>query len=165
MSLFSKIFNDKKKLSQETKIFAPISGETVQIEDVPDVVFSDKIVGDGVAIKPNGKEILAPFDGIIRKIFKTNHAFSIESYTGIELFVHLGIDTINLKGEGFKRIGKEGKVKKGELIIEFDLSIIEKKAKSILTPIVISNLDKFKDLIKFSGSVIAGETLIMLVKD
>ncbi|WP_204322754.1 glucose PTS transporter subunit IIA, partial [Streptococcus pneumoniae] len=74
-------------------IYAPISGEIVNIEDVPDVVFSEKIVGDGVAVRPIGNKIVAPVDGVIGKIFETNHAFSMESKEGVELFVHFGIDT------------------------------------------------------------------------
>ncbi|MCP5984773.1 glucose PTS transporter subunit IIA, partial [Klebsiella pneumoniae] len=79
-----------------------------------------------------------PVDGTIGKIFETNHAFSIESDNGIELFVHFGIDTVELKGEGFQRIAEEGqKVKKGDVVIEFDLALLEEKAKSTLTPVVI----------------------------
>ena len=76
------------------EIFAPLSGEIVPIEDVPDVVFAEKIVGDGIAIKPTGNKMVAPCDGVIGKIFETNHAFSLESDSGIELFVHFGIDTV-----------------------------------------------------------------------
>lgn len=116
MGLFSKLFGDKSdSASGAIEIVAPLSGEIVNIEDVPDVVFAEKIVGDGIAIKPTGNKMVAPVDGTIGKIFETNHAFSIESDNGIELFVHFGIDTVELKGEGFKRIAEEGqKVKKGD---------------------------------------------------
>jgi len=76
-------------------IIAPLSGEIVAIEDVPDVVFAEKIVGDGIAIRPTGNKMVAPCDGEIGKIFETNHAFSLESDSGIELFVHFGIDTVS----------------------------------------------------------------------
>ncbi|WMY94887.1 MAG: PTS glucose transporter subunit IIA [Arsenophonus sp.] len=163
------IFNKVKSLVSENKnnvinIIAPISGEIFQIEDVPDVVFSEKIVGDGVAIKPSGNKILAPMNGTISKIFETNHAFSMKSDSGIELFVHLGIDTIDLKSEGFSRIAKEGqKVKIGDLILNFDLPLIEKKAKSTLTPVIISNIDEIKKLIKSTGYITAGKTIIMKI--
>ena len=101
----------------------------------------------------------------IGKIFETNHAFSIESDTGIELFVHFGIDTVELKGEGFKRIAEEGqRVKVGDTVIEFDLPLLEEKAKSTLTPVVISNMDEIKELIKLSGSVTVGETPVIRIK-
>lgn len=168
MGLFDKLkslVSEAKTNSDSIEIYAPLSGDIVNIEDVPDVVFAEKIVGDGIAIKPAGNKIVAPVDGTIGKIFETNHAFSIESNEGIELFVHFGIDTVELKGEGFKRIASEGQVvKKGDLIIEFDLSVLEDKAKSVLTPVVISNMDEIKELVKLDGPVIVGETVIMRIK-
>ncbi|WP_430247519.1 PTS glucose transporter subunit IIA [Providencia sp. PAZ2] len=168
MGLFDKLkslVSEDKSSSGNIEIIAPLSGEIVNIEDVPDVVFAEKIVGDGIAIKPSGNKIVAPVDGTIGKIFETNHAFSIESDDGIELFVHFGIDTVELKGEGFKRIAEEGQsVKKGDVIIEFDLALLEEKAKSVLTPVVISNMDEIKELNKLSGTVTVGETVIMRIK-
>ena len=147
------------------EIFAPLSGEIIPIEDVPDVVFAEKIVGDGIAIKPTGNQMVAPCDGTIGKIFETNHAFSMESREGVELFVHFGIDTVELKGEGFTRIAEEGQeVKKGDVIIEFDLPLLEAKAKSVLTPVVISNMDEISSIEKSSGPVILGETVILKLK-
>ncbi|RJG49103.1 PTS glucose transporter subunit IIA [Motilimonas pumila] len=146
------------------ELCAPLSGEIVPIEDVPDVVFAEKIVGDGIAIKPNGDKMVAPCDGTIGKIFETNHAFSIESDSGLELFVHFGIDTVELKGEGFTRVAQEGQaVKKGDTIIEFDLALLEEKAKSTLTPVVISNMDEIKELHKLSGAVTLAESPILRV--
>ncbi|MTC45007.1 PTS glucose transporter subunit IIA [Providencia sp. wls1922] len=168
MGLFDKLkslVSEDKSSSGNIEIIAPLSGEIVNIEDVPDVVFAEKIVGDGIAIKPSGNKIVAPVDGTIGKIFETNHAFSIESNDGIELFVHFGIDTVELKGEGFKRIAEEGQsVKKGDVVIEFDLALLEEKAKSVLTPVVISNMDEIKELNKLSGTVTVGETVIMRIK-
>jgi len=162
----------KKAVSGNTQtndtinLVAPLSGEIVAIEDVPDVVFAEKIVGDGIAIRPTGNKMVAPCDGEIGKIFETNHAFSLESDTGIELFVHFGIDTVELKGEGFTRIAQEGqKVKAGDTIIEFDLEFLKGKAKSILTPVVISNMDEIKELQKMSGSVeVATDVVLKIVK-
>ena len=147
-------------------IIAPLSGEIVGIEDVPDVVFAEKIVGDGVAIRPTGNKMVAPCDGEIGKIFETNHAFSLESDSGIELFVHFGIDTVELKGEGFTRIAQEGqKVKAGDTIIEFDLELLKEKAKSVLTPVVISNMDEIKELQKMSGTVkVATDAVLKIAK-
>lgn len=162
MGFFDKLFGSKESRTLEVKIYAPLSGEIVSIEDVPDVVFSEKIVGDGVAIRPNGNKIVAPVNGIIGKIFETNHAFSIESDEGVELFVHFGIDTVELKGEGFKRIVQEGqKVSVGDVVLEFDLSELEAKAKSVLTPVVVSNMDEISNLVKETGEVVAGESVIL----
>jgi PTS system glucose-specific IIA component len=133
MNFFSDIFQKiKKKIIKETttiKVLAPISGEIVDISTVPDSVFSDKIIGDGIAINPTGSFLVSPIDGTIGKIFDTNHAFSIISNNEIELFVHFGIDTINLKGKGFKRIfnlKETNIIKKGEIIIELDLDYLIK---------------------------------------
>ena len=168
MGLFDKLkslVSDDKKDTGTIEIVAPLSGEIVNIEDVPDVVFAEKIVGDGIAIKPTGNKMVAPVDGTSGKIFETNHAVSIESDSGIELFVHFGIDTVELKGEGFKRIAEEGqRVKVGDPVIEFDLPLLEEKAKSTLTPVVISNMDEIKELIKLSGSVTVGETPVIRIK-
>ena len=162
MGLFDKLFGSKENKSVEVEIYAPISGEIVNIEDVPDVVFSEKIVGDGVAVRPIGNKIVAPVDGVIGKIFETNHAFSMESKEGVELFVHFGIDTVELKGEGFTRIAQEGQsVKRGDTVIEFDLPLLESKAKSVLTPVVISNMDEISCIVKKSGEVVAGESVVL----
>ena len=162
MGLFDKLFGSKENKTVEVEIYAPLSGEIVNIEDVPDVVFSEKIVGDGIAIRPTGNKIVAPDDGVIGKIFETNHAFSMESKEGVELFVHFGIDTVELKGEGFTRIAQEGQsVKRGDTVIEFDLATLESKAKSVLTPVVISNMDEISSIEKKSGEVIAGESVVL----
>lgn len=165
MGLFDKLFGSKENKSVEVEIYAPISGEIVNIEDVPDVVFSEKIVGDGVAVRPIGNKIVAPVDGVIGKIFETNHAFSMKSKEGVELFVHFGIDTVELKGEGFTRIAQEGQsIKRGDTVIEFDLPLLESKAKSVLTPIVISNMDEISCIVKKSGEVVAGESVVLALK-
>ncbi|BBI01068.1 PTS system glucose-specific transporter [Buchnera aphidicola (Nipponaphis monzeni)] len=166
MGLLSSFFSNKKNnLKYTIQIVAPISGEIIPIENVPDEIFSKKIVGDGIAIKPSGKSIVSPVDGIIHKIFNTLHAFSIKSDDNVELFVHFGIDTVQLKGRGFKRkITQQMRVKKGDSIIDYDLNFLKKNAKSILTPIVISNIEKFKSLKKMSGKVVAGKTIIMLIE-
>ncbi|MCC4263198.1 PTS glucose transporter subunit IIA [Oceanimonas baumannii] len=167
MGLFDKL---KKMVSDDTnvadaiEVFAPLSGEIVPLEEVPDVVFAEKIVGDGLAIKPSGNKMVAPCDGTIGKIFETNHAFSIESDSGLEMFVHFGIDTVELKGEGFTRVAQEGQqVKRGDTVLEFDLALLEQKAKSTLTPVVISNMDEVKELEKESGIVNAADDVILRV--
>ena len=86
----------------------------------------------------------------------------MESKEGVELFVHFGIDTVELKGEGFARIAQEGQsVKRGDTVIEFDLPLLESKAKSVLTPIVISNMDEISCIVKKSGEVVAGESVVL----
>ena len=165
MGLFDKLYGAKDKKAVDVEIYAPLSGEIVNIEDVPDVVFSEKIVGDGIAIRPTGNKLVAPVDGVVGKIFETNHAFSMESKEGVELFVHFGIDTVELKGEGFTRVAQEGQsVKRGDTIIELDLALLEAKAKSVLTPVVISNMDEITNMEKKSGEVVAGDSVVLVLK-
>ncbi len=163
MGLFDKL----KALSMEAPskaditIMAPVSGEIVNIESVPEDFFSEKIGGDGVAIKPAEGKVVAPADGTIECIFDGNNAFTLAS-GGLELFVHIGIGTDEFNGEGFKRIADAGQaVKAGDTIIEFNLALLEEKATSILTPIIISNMDKIIELRKMTGAVIAGESPIL----
>ncbi|GAA5189683.1 PTS glucose transporter subunit IIA [Ferrimonas gelatinilytica] len=146
-------------------ILAPVSGRIVAIEDVPDVVFSEKIVGDGIAIDPQGSQVLAPIDGTIGRLFDANHAFSLESPLGLELFVHFGIDTVELGGAGFRRLAQEGQqVKAGDPILEFDLDYLKEHAKSLLTPVVIANMEDVASMEKDEGEVIAGQTRILRVE-
>lgn len=157
--------SDFKKSEGTINIMAPISGKVINIEDVPDVVFAEKIVGDGVAIQPNDNKLVAPIDGTIEQIFETNYAFSITSKQGITMFVHYGIDTIELKGVGFTRVAKAGdSVKCGDIIIELDQEFLEKNAKSTLTPVVISNMEMIKSLKPNYSQVQAGITPIMNIK-
>ncbi len=150
--------------SEGTVLKAPLAGTIVAIEDVPDPVFSDKVVGDGLAIDPTGCVMVAPCDGVIGKIFETNHAFSMETPSGVELFVHFGIDTVELKGAGFTRIGSEGQqVKAGDPVIEVNLEQLREQAKSVITPIVISNMDDIERIEKNSGPVQAGIDTLMTV--
>lgn len=158
---------EESELTTESAItlYAPLEGEIVPIEDTPDPVFADKTVGDGVAIIPSGDTMCAPSDGVIGKIFKTNHAFSMETENGVELFVHFGIDTVSLRGEGFTRVAEEGAtVKKGDPVIRFDLKLLKEKARSVITPVVVSNVDEFAGMTKSSGNVLIGDPFLILKK-
>ena len=147
-----------------TVLKAPLEGRIIPIEEVPDPVFADKVVGDGLAIDPTGNVMMAPCDGVIGKIFETNHAFSMETPSGVELFVHFGIDTVELKGEGFTRIASEGQqVRAGDPVIEVNLEQLRASAKSVITPLVISNMDDVESLEKSSGQVQAGVDTLMTV--
>ena len=101
--------------------------------------------------------LVAPCDGVIGKIFASNHAFSIDTPSGIELFVHFGIDTVELDGTGFKRIAQEGQqVKAGDPVMEVDLALLNSTARSIITPVVITSMKDVSRLEKSEGNVQAG---------
>ncbi|MFD2046425.1 PTS system trehalose-specific EIIBC component [Ornithinibacillus salinisoli] len=133
----------------EVLIYAPISGNIVQLEEVPDPTFSQKMMGDGIAIEPTDGKVVAPFDGEVVQIFPTKHAIGLVSDSGIEVLIHIGLETVALKGEGFETHVRQGdKVKAGEPLVTFDLEFIKEKAKSLVTPIVITNGDQFEGLEK-----------------
>jgi glucose-specific phosphotransferase system IIA component len=124
------------------KIYAPISGKVEDIEKVPDPTFADKMLGDGVAIIPNEGIVKSPVDGKVSLIFDTGHAVSITSSKGIEVLIHIGLETVELKGDGFEKFVKnEDQVKKGDVLIKFDLEKISKNY-NIITPVVITNFPK-----------------------
>ncbi|PIH05373.1 PTS sugar transporter subunit IIA [Clostridium combesii] len=133
--------------NREHKILAPVAGRVLGLSEVPDEVFASKLAGDGVAIDCEDDIIVAPADGIISLIFKTNHAFGIILKDGTELLVHIGIDTVKLEGKGFERLSKEGdKVKAGNPIIKIDREFIKSQGYSLITPVLITNPDNVKNI-------------------
>ena len=164
LSRIRRLISGQTDIAGIVNVYAPVSGKIVAVEKVPDAVFSEKIVGDGLAIAPKGQLILAPIDGTIGKIFETNHAFSIESNQGLEIFVHFGIGTVELRGNGFKRLAEEGQeVKIGDPILEFDLDYLTEHADSLLTPVLIANMEDIQGLDKKQGNVEAGKDIIFSV--
>lgn len=155
------MFNLFKKESN-VKLLAPMTGEIIRLEDVPDEVFASKMIGNGLAIEPKDNEVLSPCDGKIVQIFPTKHAIGIETKEGIEILIHIGIDTVSLNGKGFKSFVSQGdRVLCGDKLLEIDLDYISKNAKSIITPILITNMDKVKELSKSKGNVRKGKDMIL----
>lgn len=129
--------------SQATlELYAPITGAIKDLSETPDAVFAGKLLGDGIAMEPHEGLVVAPCDGKVAQIFPTNHAVGIETEQGIDLLIHVGIDTVELKGEGFKRLVEEGQmVKKGDHMLRVDLESIKAAGKSTMTPFIITNTD------------------------
>lgn len=158
----------KKKKDTETenktfKLLAAISGTTIPLSQVPDPVFAEKMAGDGIAINPTGDLVVAPADGELTLVFNTKHAFALTLDNGIELLVHVGIDTVSLKGEGFEQLVEAGtRVKAGTPILKIDTEFINQKGFSLITPILITNMDSIKSITPFENiDTIAGETLVV----
>ncbi|WP_297203905.1 PTS N-acetyl glucosamine transporter subunit IIABC [uncultured Pluralibacter sp.] len=147
-------------------LVSPITGEVVALDQVPDEAFASKAVGDGVAVKPTDKIVVSPAAGTIVKIFNTNHAFCLETEKGAEIVVHMGIDTVALSGKGFTRLVEEGaEVTAGQPILEMDLNFLNANARSMISPVVCSNIDDFGGLVvKAQDSVVAGETPLYEIK-
>jgi PTS system N-acetylglucosamine-specific IIC component len=148
------------------ELVSPITGDVVALDQVPDEAFASKAVGDGVAVKPTDKIVVSPAAGTIVKIFNTNHAFCLETEKGAEIVVHMGIDTVALEGKGFKRLVEEGaQVSAGQPILEMDLDYLNENARSMISPVVCSNIDDFSGLIiKAQGHVVAGQTPLYEIK-
>ena len=149
----------KKSKQEESKgIVSPTNGELLEITKVPDEVFSTKMMGDGFAIKSTDGIIVSPVDGKVGVIFETKHAVIIESKEGKEVLIHLGIDTVNLKGEGFEvfvNVGDE--VKAGDKLVKMDLPFIEANAKSSISPVIFTNLESNESIKVTEGPVNVGE--------
>ena len=148
------------------ELVSPVTGDVVALEQVPDEAFASKAVGDGVAVKPTDKTVVSPAAGTIVKIFNTNHAFCLETEKGAEIVVHMGIDTVALNGQGFTRLVEEGaEVTAGQPILEMDLDYLNANARSMISPVVCSNIDDFSGLvIKADGHVVAGQTPLYEIK-
>lgn len=139
----------KKKVDNLLLINTPIKGRVMDITEVSDDVFSQKMVGDGVAIDPSEGLVIAPIDGEVIQIMDTKHAIALKSANGVELLIHIGIDTVEMKGEGFEIHCNPGdRVKTGDLLVTFNLELVKEKAKSTLTPIVITNMEELSGLEK-----------------
>jgi glucose-specific phosphotransferase system IIA component len=141
-----------------------MDGDVVALEEVPDEVFSKGLSGDGMAIVPLSGTVVAPIDGVVSRIFPTNHAFLISKKNGIEVMVHIGLDTVELKGEGFERLIEEGvTVSAGTPIISVNLDYLESRGKSIVTPVLI-NCEKNIEIDKYKIGTIREGELLMEVK-
>ncbi|WP_010098156.1 PTS system trehalose-specific EIIBC component [Ornithinibacillus scapharcae] len=136
-------------MSKEQLIYSPLSGKIIALEKVPDPTFSEKMMGDGIAIEPIDGVVVAPFDGEVIQVFPTKHAIGLKGESGIEVLIHIGLETVSLNGEGFETYVSAGdKIKAGDKLVTFDVDFIRKNAKSIVTPIVITNGDQFEPLNK-----------------
>lgn len=146
-------------------IDSPMEGAIVKLDTLSDEAFSSKSMGDGIAVIPKIGRVIAPFDCNIDSIFPTNHALGITSNEGIELMIHVGIDTVKLEGKHFKAFVKnDDKVKKGDTLIEFDIANIIKEGFDIVTPIIVSNTENYLDIIGTDNKEIKfGEQLIKIV--
>lgn len=128
-------------------IYAPMNGEVIPLEEIPDSVFSEGMMGKGCGIKPDDGKVYAPFDGEIVLVSNTKHSIAVKSYDGIELIIHVGMDTVNMNGKGFDPLVKAGdKVKCGQSIMTFSIADIETAGYVTTTAIIITNSDGYADI-------------------
>lgn len=154
------------KKNKEMILYASVTGKKIALEDVPDKVFASKMMGDGVAFQFDGNTIYAPCDGKIVMIANTLHAFGMELANGTELLLHIGLDTVNLNGKGFKKLVEQGdKVKKGTPIIEIDRSVMEEHHIDLTMPMIITNTNGNQfQICTGIENVIMGETKVIVLE-
>ena len=130
------------------EISSPMEGKVVSLSEVPDSTFADGLVGKGLAIIPSSGIVKSPFKGRVTTIIPTKHAIGLTSNEGIELLIHIGIDTVKLKGDGFTlKVDKGQEVNIGDELIEFDIDLIKEQGLDLISPIVVTNIDKFPNVI------------------
>ena len=157
----------KKKEAGNEVLGAPIEGEAVESAEISDPTFGMELLGKGMAIKPAVGKVYAPVDGTVTMVFETKHAISITSNGGAEILIHIGLDTVSLNGAPFTiHVNADDKVKKGDLIAEFDMDAIKAAGLETITPIIICNTDDFKDVVRFTGKTVKpGDDIMELVKE
>lgn len=142
--MFGKLF---KKNETDNGLYAPIEGQYIEMEKIPDKVFASGMLGKGCGIVPKGNVVTAPVNGEIIMVADTKHAIGIKSDFGAEILLHIGLETVAMKGEGFEVMVEVGdKVKKGQKLLKFDLKKIKEEADSEISAFLISNSDDFEKI-------------------
>ena len=136
----------KKKEKTIVTIYSPINGKVIELKEVPDEAFAQKMVGDGCAIEPDKGSICSPIEGQLMNIFPTNHAIIFETIDGLEMIVHFGIDTVKLDGKGFQKLREPGAIKVGDEIVKYNLDEIKDGVPSTRSPIIINNMEKVEKI-------------------
>ncbi|SFK40996.1 PTS system IIA component, Glc family [Halobacillus dabanensis] len=160
--MFKKLFGNKETVLNVT---SPLTGKKVALEEVPDPVFSQKMMGEGIAVDPEDGLVVSPVEGKVVQVFPTKHAVGLETKSGAEVLIHIGLETVAMEGEGFEAFAAQGdKVSVGDKLISFDLDLVKEKAKSTITPIIITNSDSFEVHVEEDVELKAGSTSLMTVK-
>ncbi len=150
--------------SEEKTVYSPIEGEAIPASKVNDPTFAAEALGKSIAIIPSVGKVYAPFDGSVELMYDTKHAIALESADGVEVLIHVGIDTVNLQGKGYTAHVESGtEVKKGDLLLEFDMDVIKKAGYETVTPVIITNSDDFAEVKPVaSGSVKPGDEVLKI---
>lgn len=163
---FKKLFGKSEETSNNDVLASPATGKLIALEEVPDPVFSEKMMGEGLAIDPTEGVIVAPIDAEVLQVFPTKHAVGLKTAHNTEILIHIGLETVSMNGEGFEAHVKEGdRVKKGDTLVTFNLDLVREKAKSTITPVIITNSAEVKSIEKSSATdLVKGETTFLTVE-
>ena len=161
--MFKKLFGKGKEVNKDIEVFTPMDGEYVNIEDIPDPVFAQKMMGEGFGISPSSGEVVAPIAGTVDNVFPTKHAIGLKADNGLEVLVHIGLDTVQLNGEGFETFVESGqRVEVGDTLLKFDVDYIKENAKSIISPVIITNSDQAETIkVHASETMSKGNTKVV----
>ncbi len=155
------MFNIFKKQTKVNELIAFVDGEAIALDAVKDEVFSKKMLGDGMAIVPTSGTVVSPVTGKLTMVFPTKHAFGLELDNGMEVLIHIGLDTVNLEGVGFEALKNQGtNVKQGEAIIKFDLESLKSQGYDCTTMMIITNANEHPMEFVTGNTVIAGKEVI-----
>lgn len=159
------MFGFMKKKNEEILV-SPIEGEALPSSAASDPTFGEEMLGKGMTIMPAVGKVFSPVDGTISMVFETKHAINMVSDGGAEILIHIGLDTIKLKGEHFTaHVQDNAKVKKGDLLLEFDIDAIKAAGFDVISPVVICNPDSYKEVKTFTGKKVnPGDEIIVLKK-
>lgn len=164
MGFFKNLFGGKEEAVAPAlnALGAPVAGEAVSISEVSDPTFGQEILGKGIAFRPSEGKVFAPCDASVDLMFDTGHAVSLVADFGAEILIHVGLDTVNLKGEHFTVHAHNGdKVKKGDLLIEFDVAAIAAAGYDVITPMVICNTPDYTTVNIHAGKTVAPGDLVL----
>ena len=163
MGFFSKLFG-KKEENNGNQLFAPVAGKAVAITEVPDPTFAEGMLGNGIAIIPTDGKVYAPCNATVDMMFDTGHAASLVSDTGVEILIHIGLETVSREGKPFKVHVKSGdKVKKGDLMIEADLEASKAAGLNTITPMLVCNTDDYPTFKTTIGKDVTNADLVIEV--
>jgi PTS system beta-glucosides-specific IIC component len=156
---------EKKNLVNKITIASPISGEVISLNEVKDETFASEMMGKGIAIKPTEGKVVSPINGVVQTIFKTKHAIGLKSNDGVEILIHVGMDTVQLEGKHFTSYIKDGdEVKVGDTLVEFDMEAIEKEGYELVTPVIVTNTMDYLEVLPMNlDTAKLGDTIISII--
>ena len=161
MGFFDKLFGKKEKINPN-HIYAPIAGEAVAITEVPDPTFAEGMLGNGIAIMPTDGKVCAPVNGTVETVFDTGHAVTLVSESGMEILIHVGLETVGLNGAPFQVMVKNGQaVKKGDILMIADLEAIKAAGLPTITPVLVCNSDDYTTFNTIVGKTVTNDDVVI----